>query len=160
MPMQELKTIDVKGKKFKVSINDEGHFFADFDGEQIRAESLKQLTDKLATRIARSKRVSIPICMWEKDSWNDKPGKVRTGTIIGIHGSNKNILVKFDDQPKSEQVGYGDFFDPKDADELKRLSETLAAAENAFNEFKKKHEIDAHAKVRELLGGAIDEDED
>jgi hypothetical protein len=151
MALTKLKKIEVKGKKFEISINEEGQFFAEFDNEQLRAESLKQLIDKIASRISRSKRVAIPICMWEKESWNDKPGKIRTGTIVGIHGSNNNILVKFDDEAKSQQVGYGDFFDPKDADELTRLSETLTAAEKAFEEFKKGHEIDARAKVSEAL---------
>lgn len=152
MAMTKLKQIDVKGKKFHIFVNDEGSFFADFDGDQVRAESLKQLTDKLASRIKHSKRVSIPICIWEKESWSDKPGKIRTGTILGIHGSNNNILVKFDDEPKSEQCGYDVFFDPKDATELKRLAEALNAAETAFENFKEKHEIDAREKVRELLG--------
>jgi hypothetical protein len=153
MTLSRLKKVEVKGKKFDVSISGEtGEFFSEFDGEQVRAESLKQLTDKLASRIARSKRVSIPICMWEKNGWNDKPGRIRWGTILGLHGSNNNILVKFDDEPRSEQVGYGDFFEPKDADELKELSEALDGAEKALESFKKKHEIDAREKVREALG--------
>jgi hypothetical protein len=151
MTLQKLKSIEVKGKKFDVSINDQGHFYANFDGDQVRAESLKQLTDKLANRIAKSKRVAVPICIWERESWSDKPGRIRTGTIIGIHGSNNNLLVKFDDEPTSEQVSYGDFFDPKDAKELKRLAEASVQAEQAFEEFKKEHEIDAREKVRELL---------
>lgn len=158
MAMTKLKKIEVKGKKFEVSVSDEGAFFAEFDGEQIKADSLKQLTDKLAGRIVRSNRVNIPICMWEKQSWNDKPGKVRTGVILGIHGSNDNILVKFDDEAKSEQVSYGDFFDPKDAAELKRVCDALAAAEEAFETFKKEHEIDAREKVRELLGETGEDD--
>lgn len=157
--LRDLKKIDVKGKKFQVSIDDEGKFFAEYEHEQISAESLKQLTDKLASRIARSKRVNIPFCMWEKESWNDKPGKVRTGVILGIHGSNDNILVKFDDESKSEQLGHGDFFEPADAAELKRLSEALNAAEESFNEFKKRHEIDAKAKVREALGETGDDED-
>ena len=152
MAMTKLKQIEVKGKKFHIFVNDEGKFFSDFDGDQVSAESLKQLTDKLGSRIKHSQRVSIPICMWEKESWSDRPGKIRTGVILGIHGSNNNILVKFDDEPKSEQVGYGDFFDPKHANELKRLAEALNDADQAFENFKKKHEIDAREKVRELLG--------
>ncbi len=159
MALTKLRTIDVKGKKFDVSISLEGKFFAEFEREQISADSLKQLTDKLASRIKKSKRVAIPICMWEKESWNDKPGRIRTGTIIGIHASNDNILVKFDDETKSEQISYGDFFDPKDADELKRLSQALNDAETAFDEFKKEHEIDAKAKVREALGVTGDDED-
>lgn len=149
--LRELKSVDVKGKKFQVSISDEGKFFAEYDHEQISAESLKQLTDKLASRIKRSKRVGIPICMWEKQSWNDKPGKIRSGTIIGIHGRNDNILVKFDDEAKSTQVSYGDFFDPADAAELKRVAEALNSAEQAFYAFRKQHAIDVKGKVREAL---------
>jgi ribosomal protein L35AE/L33A len=156
--LRELKKIDVKGKKFQVSISDEGKFFAQYEHEQISAESLKQLTDRLADRIKKSKRVSIPICMWEKESWSDRPGKIRTGTITGIHGSNDNVLVKFDDEARSEQVSYGDFFDPKDSAELKRLAEALNDAEQAFENFKKKHEIDAKEKVRELLGETGDDE--
>ena len=157
--LRELKKIEVKGKKFQVSISDEGKFFAEYDREQISAESLKQLTDKLASRIKKSKRVNIPICMWEKESWSDKPGKIRTGTIIGIHGSNDNILVKFDDEQKSEQISYGDFFDPADAAELKRLCQALNDAEQAFENFKKKHEIDAKEKVRAALGETGDDED-
>jgi hypothetical protein len=160
MALKDFSRIEVKGKKFDVQISDTGEFVAEYEHDQVRAESLKQLTEKLASRIARSKRVSIPICMWEKESWSDKPGKIRTGVIIGIHGSNDNILVKFDDQPKSEQIGYGNFFDPKDAKELKRLSETLTAAEDAFEKFKKKHAIDAREKVRKALGQTGDDEVD
>lgn len=150
--LREFKKIEVKGKKFQVSIGDEGKFFAEFDNEQITAESLKQLTDKLASRIKKSKRVAIPVCMWKEESWNDEPGKIRFGTIIGIHGGNDNLLVQFDDEKTSEQVGYGNFFDPADATELKRLTEILEAAEKAFEAFKTKYAIDAKAKVREALG--------
>jgi len=157
--LNDFSKIEVKGKKFAVQISDKGEFFAEFEGDQVRADSLKQLTNKLAERIARSKRVSIPICMWEKESWNDKPGKIRTGTIIGIHGSNDNILVKFDDEERSQQISYGDFFDPKDAAELKRLSQAYNDAETAFENFKKKHEINAHEKVREALGQTGDDED-
>jgi len=159
MRMTNLRQIDVKGKKFQVSISDEGNFFAEYEHEQISAVSLKQLTDKLASRIKRSKRVAIPICMWQNESWSDRPGRIRTGTIIGIHGSNNNLLVKFDDEKTSEQVGYGDFFDPSDAAKLKTLAEALNAAEAAFDEFKKEHEIDAKAKVREALGDTGDDED-
>ena len=151
MAMTKLKQLEVKGKKFHVFVNDEGKFFADFDGEQVSADSLKQLTDKLASRIKHARRVSIPICMWEQRSWSEEAGRIRTGTILGIHASNNNLLVKFDDETKSEQVSYGDFFDPADADELKRLAEAMDSAERAFNAFKEKHEIDAKEKVRALL---------
>ena len=154
-----LKQIDVKGKKFAVSITDKGEFVSDYEGDQVRAESLKSLTEKLAGRISRSRRVSISVCMWEKESWHDKPGRIRTGTILGLHSSNRNLLVKFDDESKSEQISYGDFFDPKDADELKRLAEMLNAAEKAFEKFKEEHEIDAKAKVREVLGVSGEDDE-
>ncbi len=157
--LKDFSKIEVKGKKFAVQISDKGEFFADYEGDQVRAESLKQLTEKLAGRIARSKRVSIPFCMWEKQSWNDKPGKLRTGVILGIHGSNRNILVKFDDEQKSEQVSYGNFFEPKDADELKRLCDTLSAAEEAFENFKKKHKIDPREIVRKALGETGDDED-
>jgi hypothetical protein len=151
MSLNFSRIIEVKGKEFTVQISDEGDFFAEYGHDQVHAESLKQLIDKLANRIARSKCVNIPVCMWEKDSWNDEPGKVRTGVILGIHGGNNNTLVKFDNEQKSKQVSYGDFFDPKDGDELRRLHEALDAAENAFEHFKKKHRIDAFEKVREAL---------
>lgn len=159
MAMTKLKQVEVKGKKFHIFVNDEGKFFSDCDGDQVSAESLKQLTDKLANRIKRTKRVSIPVCMWEQRSWSsDEAGRIRTGTILGIHGSNNNLLVKFDDEAKSEQISYGDFFDPQHADELARLAEAVASAERAFSEFKEKHEIDAKEKVRALLGEGTEDE--
>jgi len=123
------------------------------------AESLKQLTEKLADRIARSKRVNIPICMWQKDRWNDNPGQIRMGIVIGIHGGNNNLLVKFDDEPKPQQVGYGNFFDPKNADKLRLLSQALNDAEAAFKDFEEKHRIDARKKVLEALSQTGDDED-
>lgn len=149
--MQKLKTIEVKGKKFPVSINEDGRFFAAIDDEQVSAESLKELTDKLASRIARRKRVNIPFCWWDDSNWRDD-GQVRTGVIIGIHGSNDNLLVKFDGETKSEQMSSHRLTDPTKAKELKELGDAQKRANKAFRDFLKKYEFDGRAKVREALG--------
>lgn len=154
MSLKNFRDVEVKGKTFHCSVSDEGEFFADFDGEQVRAESLKQLTEKLAERIKKSKRVNIPFCLWESASWRDDgPGHLRTGVILGIHGSNDNILAKFDDEARSQQLSRGSgFFEPSAGEELKRLEQAAADAQNALESFKKKHQFNAHERVCEILG--------
>ncbi len=150
--MQKFKTIVVKGKSFAVDLTGEGHFQTTYNDEAVSAESLKSLTFKLTARISQEGRVNIRIAYWEKDSWSDEPGKLVTGSIIGIHGGNNNLLVKWDGDKSSEQCHpNADFIDPKHADELMRLGQALDKAKNTFDRFKKKHSFNGLKRVRELL---------
>ena len=152
MPVQKVKTIQVKGKSFDLTLTDEGEFQTNYQDEAVKAESVKSLVSLLATRISREKRVNIRVAYWEKDSWSDEPGRLRTGAIIGIHGGNNNLLVKWDGAKGSEQVDHNaGFVDPKHAPELKRLGEALDRAQRAFRDFKAKHSFNGWECVRELL---------
>jgi hypothetical protein len=151
--MQKVKTIQVKGKAFDLTLTSEGEFQTNYKDEAVKAESVKRLVSLLANRISREQRVNIRIAYWEKDSWNDKPGRLRMGAIIGIHGGNGNLLVKWDGVKGSEQFGGNTnaFIDPKQAKELERLGETLDKAQKALDDFKKKHSFNAWECVRALL---------
>jgi hypothetical protein len=156
--MQKVKTIQVKGKSFDVTLSDKSEFQVTYDAEVVAAESLKSLTTKLSARISREKRVNIPVAYWDKDSWSEEPGQLRMGVIIGIHGGNNNLLVKWDGAKASEQFPAfsAEFVDPKQAKELKRLGEALDKAGKVFENFKKKHSFNGWERVHQLLGESTD----
>jgi hypothetical protein len=149
----KVKTIEVKGRSFDLTLNREGEFCTEYKGEQVSAESVKSLSSKLLLRINREQRVSIPFAYWESNSWDDKPGHIRTGAIVGIHGGNNNLLVKFDDAKTSEQFSYSnEFVEPDKGPELARLGNALNAAQKAFSDFKDEHCFNARDKVKDALG--------
>jgi hypothetical protein len=161
MPSQKLKTIEVKGKRFDVTVNIEGTFSTEFESDHVGSDSLNGLISQLQTRMARQKRVNIPFCCWDDDRWYDKPGKLRTGVILGMHGGNSNLLVKFDDEKKSEQCTSSyTFVDPAKAEQLQVLAKALDAARSAFDAFKKKHRFDGRAKVLKALGETPTEEDE
>jgi hypothetical protein len=162
MPLQKLKVIEVKGKKFEVSLSDESALFVtEFEGEQIRSESLKGMISTLQTRMARQKRVNVPFCLWKSDSWSNKPGEVLTGVLVGIHGGNQNLLVKYDGELKVEQFSrnVSQLIDLKKAKQLQQVGDALDAAQKAFDDFIEKNSFNGRDRVREALGEKP-EDED
>lgn len=152
--MIKLKTIDVKGKKFDVEVNEDGHFFADFDGERVKGLSIDLLTHTLLRRMSLKKKIAIPFCIWKSDRWDNRGGKLAKGVITGIYGSNGNLLVKFDGAKAGEQYstwGNTRFFNLSSGAELERLNLAVQKATAELEAFEKKHGWNPDKQAKETL---------
>jgi hypothetical protein len=149
-------SVEVKGKKFDIEVGSDGKFGTNSDGSWLKADTLDQLKTKLATQISRAKlKLSIPFCRWVAG------GRLRKGIITGIHASNNNILVKFDDEKTTEQedIWYsgGAYIDPEHAGELDRLGKACMKASQEYDDFVDKHKFNAKEAVRKAMGNKADE---
>lgn len=145
----DLTEIEVKGKKFDVSVDErDGRFCANFDGFEVRAYTLAGLKSALAKRVSNSNvKTSIPFVRWEN-------GKLRAGTITGIHASNRNLLVKWKEEKGTEQKysGYANLYiTPEVADLYAALAKASEDAEKALDEFTEANSFDGREAVRAAL---------
>lgn len=162
--------VEVKGKKFEVHVQE--HYgdavfqVIEENSEVVQAPSLAELKTKLATRVARkSAKVKIPFARYVFSAFNeDLPVGLHRGEVYGIHGSNSNILLRFEDVKgsKQERTNFGkdtDFIDPAVADELQRLGDAKFAADQAFLEFVEMHALDIRASLKAQLAKQIEADD-
>lgn len=150
----KVSTIEIKGRKFDIDVNGEGRFMAKFDGDNVWADSLKQLKETLQRRMSlTSAKLNIPFVRWEEDHWGDKGG-LKFGAIVGIHGGNNNMLIKWKGEKTTEQDrswGAKDYIDSTVAEELKRLALAKLAAEKEFKDFVENNSFDPRDAVRNVL---------
>jgi hypothetical protein len=152
-----LKDITVKGVIYKVEIDGDGSFIASPKGKAVMrddlivAPSLDKLESKIAARIRRTGKVSIPFCYFNGSGWiSDEKGRVITGVIEGLHAGNANLLIKVGG--KRDQLSKGKtVFPPECAKELARLHKAVVDTRKALDAFNKTHAFDAEARIEELL---------
>jgi hypothetical protein len=100
--MQTDLKVSVAGEDYPVSINDEGEFIANLgvqDGSSqiVRAASYAELVKK-------ARKIKVP---FELDFTEVTDHGPRNGTVTGIHASNRNLLVRWQDNGKTTQIpGY------------------------------------------------------
>lgn len=146
----KITTIDVRGIKFDVDVNEVGKFGTSYNGEWIKADSLEELREKLL-RMTKASQVKISIAFIE---WNGK--NMRQGVCTGRHGSNRNLLVKYADKKSSEQVSPWSLdhsVDPVHEAAYITLCQQFERAKLAKDEFEKRHRVD----VKKLVDKAIDD---
>lgn len=145
-----LKTIEVRGREFEVSIDDrDGMFSTTVDGSRVQAESLAELADKLA-KATKAVKVAVQFATLHER-------KVMIGTCTGKHASNSNYLVRWANG-KSEQVGGWDLekrcVDPAFAEEYQSLEELVQIAVGKRTAFEAAHGINVRATVDAELENA------
>lgn len=148
----KLKTIEVRGREIEVEVSESGVFFAEVDGERHDAPSLDLLRAKLI-RATKKVAISIPFIMWDE-------GKIRRGVCTGRHGSNRNLLVKWDGQKGSEQVSYWNSdatLSPDHEAAYGLLCEEARRAKKTLEAFEKKHGLDLKALIEEAYRKEGDE---
>lgn len=100
-----VKTLEVDTRSFEIRVDSTGAFFTTLGGERIDAVSLKALEARVR-KLARQKRVEVPVTLVRKPSWQSdhgKPLEIHHGTVTGIHASNNRTLFK-DEQGKTAQI--------------------------------------------------------
>jgi hypothetical protein len=141
MATSKLTTIDVRGRKFDISVNENGLFGADFSDQWITAPSLEELREKLV-RLTKNTKISIPFIEWDGK-------KMRHGVCTGRHATNRNLLVKYDDNKTSEQASSWNVnaVDPKVEKDYLAVCVQFEAAARQKTEFEEDHGI----SLKELI---------
>jgi hypothetical protein len=144
----KLTTIEVKGKKLEVGVWDNGQFYTELGNEQVHADSLEHLKTLCAKKLARAAvKLNIPFLRFDN-------GQLKRGTITGLHASNRNVLVKWEDGTSSQEYSYQstDYIKPELVDEYVKLSQASFVAENALTKFTKLNNMDPKVEIRKQLG--------
>jgi hypothetical protein len=118
----KLTTITVRDQKFEVEVDTYGNFTTEFNGSRISADTLSELTDKLKAAAKKATaKLSIPIVSLSGER----------GTITGVHGSNGNLLVTWENGTKTQTRSYYDWLQPMDDATLSQYRQALAAEKKA-----------------------------
>jgi hypothetical protein len=100
--MQTELTVSVAGENYPVSISGDGEFVVNLGVEHgssqiVRAASYNELVKK-------ARKIKVP---FELEFTEVRDNGARNGTVTGIHASNRNLLVRWQDNGKTEQIpGY------------------------------------------------------
>jgi hypothetical protein len=154
--------VDIRGQKFEIGVDVDGQFTTVLEGETIHAPTLAVLKDRLMKATNPKRRpISIPFYYWEEESWDSSAGKLKHGVIVGIHGSNDNLLIRWDKEKQTEQMsGYR-----HSGDNLMRLTETeakhylklranLQEVQKALESFTMSHTFDARQETKDAIAKA------
>lgn len=146
--LTKVRTLDIKNVAVDIFFSDHNNgFIAELNGDQVSAPSVDELKEKIKRRLtARALRVSIPFVRWED-------GKLKRGTVTGIHGSNHNFLIRWEGEKQAQQEWGRDsaYIDPSVEGELELLARKHHDAELALSKFTKQHHIDVKGKVTTAL---------
>lgn len=165
-----IQTEKVRGIEFKFYVNGVGHFYVDYDGDEVTNPTLEGLKKRLLD-LTKQRTANLAIDFWrweEADRWERKAGergKLRHGIITGLHASNQNLLIKMDGE-KAEQDssyhggGHGGHLkltkdEQADFIKMKRQQENL---EDQITAFVEAHKFDAKKAVREAAGTPAEEE--
>lgn len=141
-----ITTESIKGKLFKILVNGEGEFYTmDEHGKKRQSKTLRELRNKLRADIAGTSTLNIPFTRECNDFF--KGSGLQNGFIMGVHDSNRNLLVRYEGQTKNEQMSSYTArdlmvrFTDKDVKEYKRLAAAQSAATKAFDQFVKSKKL-------------------
>lgn len=93
-------TLKIRGSEYPVSLDSSGIFSTTADDTALQAETLDKLRDQLITVTRESRRLAIRFS-------RESAGRVRHGTITGIHATQRAILVTWDGGARETIDSYG-----------------------------------------------------
>lgn len=128
-------TIEVSGTSYPVFISDiNGEFVVTIGGHgTIKADSYAELKAK-----ARKAKTPFELSFSQFD---EAAGRVRHGTVTGIHSGNRNLLIRWDDGATEQSSTYrGEYFlrrlDEDETADLNRLSSAYQKAARELFQFR------------------------
>lgn len=144
-----VETID--GRSVQIEIDTDGRFSTYVDDHNYTADTLGAMREKLRRAFrTTSTRIKIEVSLLHSGDggWRSRRESpaAEPAIITGIHGGNKNILVKRADG-KTEQSGHNEYvfarrLSEADAKHWVALCEVQKDAKAAVEKFKEDHEID------------------
>jgi hypothetical protein len=150
-------TIEVRGKKIELEYNDNsGLFGASIDGDYFEADTREGLRKKLDGAVKRRMaKISIPFVVLETDRYDENKGKLKVGTITGLHGNNRNYLVTWDKGQKAQVSSW----ELKGAVPLEKRAEfepvvkAMLDAQKVYDAFISEHGINLEKEVDAIVRG-------
>lgn len=96
--MPETLDFEYESHTFAVTIDGEGKFWTEWNGDGIEAVSYDLLKKKVKAAYQPVQRCAIPAMKGRS------PGDLDAVTIIGFHAGNRNFLYKYDDPEKDRDT--------------------------------------------------------
>lgn len=140
MAEKPLRTETIDGTPIAIYLDDEGHFIARNPGDPsdwLRADSLKQLIDKLRKKLRTSQlRLDIPMTLLKtgQDHWRSKKGDpvAEPVTLTGMHARSRKALLTYANGEKDTYDGYDGILTRRlTEDEAKEWVATVTAKHEA-----------------------------
>lgn len=153
--------VTVQNTSYDIYVTDTGTFLTYFDGNRLHAESRAKVVEQL-TKEAKKKtaKVAVP---FTTIGWKGSKPVIQRGIATGIHSSNHNVLVRWVDTGKTEQVDryggreYMGELTTRDAEIWTELIEARQAAQKALDTFQKEHKLNLRDAVAAELEKAVKE---
>jgi hypothetical protein len=81
------------------------------------------------------------------------------GTITGLHASNDNILVRWEDGNTEQERSYTSnvYVRPEVADQYAVLGQALDQAQKQFDSFVEKHSLDAKEEIEKQMNKKLED---
>jgi hypothetical protein len=143
----------VRGVTVDVFLRDDGQFLAPLaSGLMLRADTRAGLAEVLDLhfRDASAGKVSV------RFAWMNPAGRVRHGTAYGVHGGNRNIMVRWDDGKTEQTDGEGALaaMTPDEAAKWETLRKAQMDAAVAYREFTQPRMINLRGLVADAMRAA------
>lgn len=174
--MVDLTKQTINGTKVEIKVSQDGEFYAYAAGEDFKADTKKELLQKLTRTLRKVKKVklSIPVTMLgvtRSKSLYQASRRIaglstENAVLVGIHAGNGNILVREDreDAEIEQLTGFGDRdniarrLTPEEAKEYEKLAKGKRDADDALYKFEKRVKIeDVRKLVQAEVAKAVDD---
>lgn len=154
--LAKVADLEIRGKSYPVKLGFNGEFLAEHIGEDLAAPTLEGLRKKLLDVTAEATAsVSVPFAELHDD------GSITTGCAISVHGGTGNVVVRWDESKRTEQLRFyntGDYVKPlskTDVAAWKQLCWNVSAAERARDAFKRNAQLSLVAVTKKAMADAL-----
>jgi hypothetical protein len=143
-------TKNIRGKKVELFVGAEGTFNATVNEQELEAKTVEELIAQISKELTSN---FTPISFHR---WHD--GKLKHGTVTGIHASTKNMIVKWDGEKGSSQeskfyssAGRFLHLTAVEQEEYTRMQSALEAATKKLEKYEADHAIEIAEEVEKSL---------
>jgi hypothetical protein len=149
-----VKMLMIHGTEVAISITVDGYFSAKLNGEYLNSDTIRGLEKKLLlTAKVSTANLNVEFTQIKfYGVYEDSEMEVTHGAAVGIHGGNKNLLVRWAGATDTVQIrGLRSLyrFSPNDIAKLKKLHAAHVKTQKAMHQFMESHEIDLKKEIQD-----------
>ncbi len=144
--------VSVGKLRFPVYVNSDGIFSAKINDSDLSDKTLAGITKKIKKMCTAT--LHVDFCQLVSDRHDGADTYVRRGFVYGIHGSNRNMLVEFENGEKEQFWRTGSTMRPLTPDEeteLLKLEKVSREAEAKLEAFQDKYSLSLMEAVNKQL---------